>query len=76
MIQDNVLALTDRVVLPISSVLNAIEEIKKEGNEQSDPLVITQAALIGVSALSLNYFLNYLLVLVKFIVLYQLFSVY
>ncbi|KAK1387332.1 Anamorsin-like [Heracleum sosnowskyi] len=47
MIQDNVLALTDHAVLPISAVLNAIKEIKKEGKEQTDPLVITQAALIG-----------------------------
>ncbi|KAL1803620.1 hypothetical protein ACET3Z_032267 [Daucus carota] len=47
MIQDNVLAITDHVVLPISAVLNAIKEIKKEGIEQTDPLVITQASLIG-----------------------------
>lgn len=67
MIQDNVLAITDHVVLPISAVLNAIKEIKKEGIEQTDPLVITQASLIGVSVLSLNYFFIFLPVLDKFI---------
>uniref|UniRef100_A0A175YIY9 Anamorsin homolog n=1 Tax=Daucus carota subsp. sativus TaxID=79200 RepID=A0A175YIY9_DAUCS len=38
MIQDNVLAITDHVILPISVVLNAIKEIKTEGIEQTDPL--------------------------------------
>lgn len=67
MIQDNVLALTDHVVLPVSAVLNAIKEIKKKGNEQTDPLVITQVALIGQPSLFyLNYILIYLSVLVKF----------
>ncbi|KAK1385477.1 Anamorsin-like [Heracleum sosnowskyi] len=46
-IQDSVLALTDNAVLPISAVYNAIKEIKKEGYEQSDPLIITQAASVG-----------------------------
>lgn len=67
MIQDNVLAITDHVILPISVVLNAIKEIKTEGIEQTDPLVITQASLIGVSVLSLNYFFIFLPVLDKFI---------
>lgn len=49
MIQDTVLAITDHAVLPISAVFNAIKEIKHEGCEQTDPLVITQAASIGVS---------------------------
>lgn len=51
MIQDSVLALTDHVILPISAVFNAVKEIKKEGNEQIDPLVITQASSLGVFAL-------------------------
>lgn len=56
MIQDSVLALTDQAVLPVSAVYNAIKEIK-EGNERVDPLVITQAASIGVSLLChLNFF--------------------
>ena len=48
MIQDSVLALTDHAVLRISAVINAIKEIKEEGNEEIDPLVITRAASIGM----------------------------
>lgn len=68
MIQDSVLALTDQAVLPISPVFNAIKEIKKGGNEQTDPLVITQAALIGLSLLSHLKYLSFSLVI--FIILF------
>ncbi|KAF9603107.1 hypothetical protein IFM89_033832 [Coptis chinensis] len=40
---ESVLALTDNVVMPISAVLNAIEEHGVKGIEQNDPLIITQA---------------------------------
>ena len=61
MVQDSVLALTDHAVLPISAVINAIKEIKKEGNEETDPLVITQAASIGMLLLPQLIFFSYLL---------------
>ncbi|CAK9140732.1 unnamed protein product [Ilex paraguariensis] len=43
-IQDTVLVLTDNVVVPLSTVLNAIKVVKKEGVEQIDPMIITQAS--------------------------------
>ena len=45
--QSSVLALTDLAVLPISAVLNAIKIVKNEGVDKIDPLVITQASLLG-----------------------------
>ncbi|XP_057461158.1 anamorsin homolog isoform X1 [Actinidia eriantha] len=45
--QSSVLAVTDLAVLPISAVLNAIKIVKNEGVEKIDPLVITQASLLG-----------------------------
>ncbi|KAF9612554.1 hypothetical protein IFM89_002150 [Coptis chinensis] len=39
----SVLALTDNVVIPVSAVLNAIEEHGVKRIEQNDPLIITQA---------------------------------
>ena len=49
--QSSVLALTDLAVLPISAVLNAVKIIKNEGVEKIDPLVITQASLLGTCLL-------------------------
>lgn len=46
-INGNVLALTDHVVVPLKKILNAVRVIKKEGVEQIDPLIITQASALG-----------------------------
>ncbi|KAL0709699.1 hypothetical protein Bca4012_016677 [Brassica carinata] len=45
--QTTVLAVTDDVVLPVSSVLNIMKELAKEGAERCDPLIITQASTIN-----------------------------
>ncbi|CAF2120190.1 unnamed protein product, partial [Brassica napus] len=47
MTQKNVLAVTDDVVLPVSSVLTIMKELAKEGIELSDPIIITQASTIN-----------------------------
>ncbi|KAL3497987.1 hypothetical protein ACH5RR_040719 [Cinchona calisaya] len=43
-VQENVLALTDQVVLRFGDVLNALRTVNKEGISQIDPLIITQAS--------------------------------
>lgn len=40
-------AVTDDVVLQVSAVFNVIKEFGSRGLEQSDPLVITQAAALS-----------------------------
>ncbi|KAL1210727.1 Anamorsin-like protein [Cardamine amara subsp. amara] len=45
--QMTVLAVTDDVVLPVSSVLAIMKELGKEGIERCDPLIITQASTIN-----------------------------
>lgn len=45
--QTTVLAVTDDVVLPVSSVLTIMKELGKEGIQCCDPLVITQASSIS-----------------------------
>ncbi|XAR54652.1 hypothetical protein NMG60_11029884 [Bertholletia excelsa] len=47
MMQDSVLALTDLAVLPTSAVLNAVKMIKNGRVDQIDPLIVTQASLLG-----------------------------
>lgn len=47
MTQKTVLAVTDDVVLPVSSVLTIMKELAKEGIERCDPLIITQASTIS-----------------------------
>ncbi|KAK2973921.1 hypothetical protein RJ640_019436 [Escallonia rubra] len=43
----SILAITDHVVMPLSAVLNAIRVVKKEGAEQTDPVIITQASSLS-----------------------------
>lgn len=43
------LAVTDDVVLPVSSVLTIMKELGKEVTEPCDPLIITQASTISES---------------------------
>ncbi|CAH2072440.1 unnamed protein product, partial [Thlaspi arvense] len=45
--QTTVLAVTDDVVLPVSSVLAIMKELAKEGIQSCDPLIITQASTIN-----------------------------
>ncbi|XP_056861230.1 anamorsin homolog [Raphanus sativus] len=45
--QKTFLAVTDDVVLPVSSVLTIMKELAKEGIERCDPLIITQASTIN-----------------------------
>ncbi|EFH50150.1 hypothetical protein ARALYDRAFT_488714 [Arabidopsis lyrata subsp. lyrata] len=45
--QKTVLAVTDDVVLPVSSVLTIMKELGKEVIERFDPLIITQASTIN-----------------------------
>ena len=47
--QKTVLAVTDDVVLPVSSVLAIMKELGKEVIESFDPLIITQASTISKS---------------------------
>ncbi|WZZ38576.1 hypothetical protein YC2023_034835 [Brassica napus] len=47
MTQNTVLAVTDDVVLPVSSVLTIMKELAKEGIERCDPIIITQASTIS-----------------------------
>lgn len=47
MTQTTVLAVTDDVVLPVSSVLTIMKELAKEGIERCDPIIITQASTIS-----------------------------
>lgn len=47
--QKTVLAVTDDVVLPVSSVLTIMKELGKEVIERFDPLIITQASTISKS---------------------------
>ncbi|XP_013628232.1 PREDICTED: anamorsin homolog [Brassica oleracea var. oleracea] len=47
MTQTTVLAVTDDVVLPVSSVLTIMKELAKEGVERCDPIIITQASTIS-----------------------------
>lgn len=62
MTQKNVLAVTDDVVLPVSSVLTIMKELAKEGIELSDPIIITQASTISKKNLisSFAFFFCYL----------------
>ncbi|KAK4486298.1 hypothetical protein RD792_008969 [Penstemon davidsonii] len=48
--QDKVLVLTDQVAVSLGAVLDAIKAVKKEGVENIDPLIITQASLESVSS--------------------------
>ncbi|GFP79353.1 anamorsin homolog [Phtheirospermum japonicum] len=43
--QDKLLVVTDQVAVSLSAVHDAIKALKKEGVEQIDPLMITQASL-------------------------------
>ncbi|KAF8047934.1 hypothetical protein N665_2759s0006 [Sinapis alba] len=45
--QTTVLAVTDDVLLPVSSVLTIMKELAKEGIDRCDPLIITQASTIS-----------------------------
>uniref|UniRef100_A0A1J3F8K2 Anamorsin homolog n=1 Tax=Noccaea caerulescens TaxID=107243 RepID=A0A1J3F8K2_NOCCA len=45
--QTTVLAVTDDMVFPVSSVLTLMKELAKEGLERCDPLIITQASTIN-----------------------------
>ncbi|XP_018511133.1 anamorsin homolog isoform X1 [Brassica rapa] len=45
--QTTVLAVTDDVVLPVSSVLTVMKVVGKEGVERCDPMIITQASTIS-----------------------------
>ncbi|KAM7484816.1 hypothetical protein LguiA_000825 [Lonicera macranthoides] len=47
MVEDYVLAVTDHPAVPLGAVLNAIRVVKKEGVEQIDPQVITQASSLS-----------------------------
>ncbi|XP_027082939.1 anamorsin homolog isoform X1 [Coffea arabica] len=42
---ENILALTEQVILQFGEVLNALRMVNKEGITQIDPLIITQASL-------------------------------
>ena len=53
MTQTTVLAVTDDVVLPVSSVLTIMKELAKEGIERCDPIIITQASTISTNLRSL-----------------------
>lgn len=56
--QTTVLAVTDDVVLPVSSVLTVMKVVGKEGVERCDPMIITQASTISNNLSSLpHYFL-------------------
>ncbi|KAK3023840.1 hypothetical protein RJ639_044966 [Escallonia herrerae] len=44
----SILAITDHVVMPLSAVLNAIRVVKKEGAEETDPVIITQASSLSI----------------------------
>ena len=48
MVEDCVLAVTDHPAVPLVAVLNAIRVVKKEGVEQIDPQVITQASSLSI----------------------------
>ncbi|KAL3645791.1 hypothetical protein CASFOL_010971 [Castilleja foliolosa] len=43
--QDKLLVVTDHVAVSLAAVNDAIKALKKEGIEQTDPLIITQASL-------------------------------
>lgn len=45
--QTTVLAVTDNVVLDVSSVLTTMKELGKKGIERCDPMIITQASSIS-----------------------------
>ncbi|KAJ0261156.1 Anamorsin [Hirschfeldia incana] len=47
MTKTSVLAVTDDVLLPVSSVLTIMKELAKEGIQHSDPIIITQASTIS-----------------------------
>lgn len=53
--QTTVLAVTDDVVFPVSSVLTLMKELPKEGIERCDPLIITQASTISKSQILLTF---------------------
>ncbi|XP_031117820.1 anamorsin homolog [Ipomoea triloba] len=52
--KDRILVLTDDVTVSLSSVLNAIGMVKKEGVEKLDPLIITQASSQSISSVGLS----------------------
>lgn len=47
-LQDNVLAVTDHVLLPLIEVSNALRIVKKEVSEHINPLIVTQGLSQGV----------------------------
>lgn len=49
-VQQNVLALTDKIVLRLGEVLNALRTVNEKGISQIDPLMMTQALQLS------NYF--------------------
>ncbi|XP_051129912.1 anamorsin homolog [Andrographis paniculata] len=42
--QDKILAITDRVAVSLSAIVDAFKVVRQEGAEQIDPLIITQAS--------------------------------
>lgn len=46
-LQDNVLAVTDHVLLPLNEVSNALRVMKKEVSENINPLIVTQGLSQG-----------------------------
>lgn len=46
-LQDNVLAVTDHVLLPLKEVSNALRVVKKEVSEDINPLIVTQGLSQG-----------------------------
>lgn len=47
MMQGSVLAVTDNVVVSLNEVLNVVRLVKKEGVEETNPLIITQASSLS-----------------------------
>ncbi|KAL0327720.1 UNVERIFIED_CONTAM: Anamorsin [Sesamum angustifolium] len=48
--QEKLLVVTDQVAVSVSAVFDAVKVVRKEGVEQIDPLIITQASLDSLSA--------------------------
>ncbi|KAL0407980.1 UNVERIFIED_CONTAM: Anamorsin [Sesamum radiatum] len=48
--QEKLLVVTDQVAVSVSAVFDAIKVVRKEGVEQIDPLIITQASLDSLSS--------------------------
>ncbi|KAL2489797.1 Anamorsin-like protein [Forsythia ovata] len=57
MAHDKILAITDQVIVSLNAILDAIKVVRKEGTEQFDPMIITQASsdsLLSVESSSLD----------------------